>query len=91
VNPKNKPTFRRGGLLRVMKHKTNTATSWRKPRGIDSKQGKKLKNKPRIPSTGYGAPKATRNLHPSGLSTVLVYNIDNLKGLDSKKNAVIIA
>lgn len=91
LNPRKKPTFRKAGLLKVMKHLGKTATSWRRPRGIDSKQREKIRNKPRCPTPGYGAPKALRYLHPSGLSEVLVYNPENLEGLDPKKQAVMIS
>lgn len=44
-----------------------------------------------LPNIGYGAPRKWRGLHPSGFEEVLVYNPDDLKTIDSKKQAVRIA
>ena len=66
-------------------------TGWRRPKGIDSKIRKKHKGYPVMPSKGYRSPSKLRNLHPSGLQEVLVYNIRQLEGLHPKFNAVRIA
>ncbi len=66
-------------------------TSWRRPKGIDSKVRKKHKGYPVMPSVGYRTPAKLRNIHPSGLQEVLVYNRDQLEGLHPKFNAVRIA
>lgn len=73
-----------------MKKKVNVKT-WRKPRGMYSKQHMKIKGKGAKPTTGYGQPKKIRGLHPSGFEEVLVRNIKDLNGIDSKKQAVRIA
>lgn len=66
-------------------------TSWRKPRGIQSKVKIKQKSRPRMPNIGYGAPKELRYLHPSGFKEVLVHNVDDLLKVDKSKEAVKIA
>ena len=91
MNPKGKPTFRRGGILRIMKNRGNTATSWRKARGIDSKQRKGKRSKPKVPNVGYGAPKSLRGLHPSHVHEILIHNANDLKGIDPKTNAVMMS
>lgn len=60
---------------------------WRKPRGHHSKQRKRKKGRPKMPSPGYGAPKRLRGLHPSGFREVLVSNHAILEKMDSKIEA----
>lgn len=43
--------------------------------------------KPAMASIGYGSPKATRGLHPSGYQDILVYNMAELEKLDSASQA----
>lgn len=43
--------------------------------------------KPAMPSIGYGSPKATRGLHPSGYKDVLIYNMKDLENLDATTEA----
>ena len=43
---------------------------------------------PRLVKVGYGGPKVVRGLHPSGYTDNLVYNINDLLSLDSKKDAI---
>jgi len=65
--------------------------SWRKPKGIDSKMRLKLKGKPPLVSIGYRTPRSERNLHPCGLSEVLVHNLKELEKVDPSKQAIRIA
>ena len=49
-------------------------TSWRKPKGVDNHQRKqKSRGRPGIVKVGYGGPKITRGLHPSGYTDNLVF------------------
>ena len=82
-----KPSFRKQESWRYKRVKSN----WRKARGIDSKMRRKVKGWPRSPSIGYRGPKDARYLHPSGFVEVLVYNADDLEGIDSKTHALRIA
>jgi large subunit ribosomal protein L32e len=42
-------------------------------------------------SIGYRSPRATRGLHPSGYREVLVFNVEELKNVDPKTQAIRIA
>lgn len=64
-------------------------TGWRKPKGIDHHQRKqKSRGRPGLVKVGYGGPKESRGLHPSGFTDNLVYNMGDLEGLDPKKDGV---
>lgn len=64
-------------------------TGWRKPKGIDHHQRKqKSRGRPGLVKVGYGGPKESRGLHPSGFTDNLVYNTADLEGLDPKKDGV---
>lgn len=60
---------------------------WRKPRGRTSKMRRYEAGKPKMPAIGYGSPKKSRNLHPSGYEDVLVYNLKELENLDPASQA----
>ncbi|MFH1788303.1 MAG: eL32 family ribosomal protein [Candidatus Altiarchaeota archaeon] len=62
---------------------------WRRPRGIDSKQIEGKRGKGALPSIGYGSPKKTLGLHPSGLAPVRVRNIKELSALKEGSGAII--
>lgn len=78
-----KPAFRRQEWFRYKK----LGVKWRKPRGKTSKTRRYEKGKPAMPAAGYGSPKATRGLHPSGYRDVLVNNIRELENLDPATQA----
>jgi len=79
-----RPSFRRVESWRYKKIKD----SWRKARGIDSQTRKKEKSGVKSPSVGYRGPKKVRGLHPSGFEEVLIFNINDIKGLSNKKHAL---
>ncbi|RLG91076.1 MAG: 50S ribosomal protein L32e [Candidatus Hecatellales archaeon] len=66
-------------------------TGWRKPKGIDSKMRLKRKGYPVSPTVGYRTPRDIRGIHPSGFTEVLVYRVEDLKGLNPEIHAVRIA
>jgi large subunit ribosomal protein L32e len=78
-----KPNFKRQEWFRYKKLGEN----WRKPKGKTSKTRRYEKGKPAMPSIGYGSPRATRGLHPSGFRDVLVSNITELEKLDPATQA----
>jgi len=84
VNPRKKPKFRRW-LSQTYKR---LEESWRKPRGIQSKIRIRRKGKIRMPSVGWGAPKTSRGLHPSGFKEIVVYSIKDLERVNPEKEAV---
>ncbi len=64
-------------------------TTWRKPKGVDHHQRKqKSRGRPGIVKIGYGGPKASRDLHPSGYTDNLVHNVSELDKLDPKTDGV---
>jgi len=64
-------------------------TTWRKPKGVDHHQRKqKSRGRPGIVKVGYGGPKASRGLHPSGYTDNLVYNVNDLEKLNPKTDGV---
>ena len=60
-------SFKRQGLSR----KLRLEDTWRRPRGIQSKQRKDYRAKGRHPQSGFGSPKAVRYFHPSGFEEVI--------------------
>ena len=76
--------FKREG---VDKKKT-ISDSWRRPRGLHSKQRKQRKAKGPHPTPGYGSPLAVRGMHPCGLREVRVFNLNDLEGVDPSSQAI---
>ena len=78
-----KPNFKRQEWFRYIK----LGEKWRKARGKTSKTRRYEKGKPAMPSVGFGSPKVTKGLHPSGYRDVLVRNIKELENLDPATQA----
>ena len=79
------PDFIRPESWRYVRLQTN----WRKPKGIDHHQRKqKSRGRPSLVKIGYGGPKDSRGLHPSGYTDNLVFNLNDLGQLDPKKDGV---
>jgi large subunit ribosomal protein L32e len=55
---------------------------WRRPTGIDNKMRQKRKGWPKSVKVGYGSPRAVRDLHPSGMEEVAVFNVGDLTIVD---------
>lgn len=65
--------------------------SWRRPRGLQSKQRRHYGYRPVVVSVGYRSPARVRGLVPSGFRPVLVETVKALEGLDPIKEAAILA
>lgn len=76
--------FKREGVDK----KVTISDSWRRPRGLHSKQRKLRKAKGPHPDPGYGSPLAVRGMHPCGLKEVRVFNLNDLIGVDSETEAI---
>ena len=58
-------------------------TSWRKPKGVDNHQRKqKSRGRPGIVKIGYGGPRDSRGLHPSGYTDNMIYCVADFDGLN---------
>lgn len=81
-----KPDFVRQQGNRIKKLKT----TWRQPKGGQSKLRRKFKGHFPHPSMGFSSPKAVRGLHSSGLKPVNVYTVKDLSEIDAKKEGIVI-
>ncbi|WP_342765267.1 50S ribosomal protein L32e [uncultured Methanofollis sp.] len=71
--------------------KAKLKDTWRRPRGLTSKQRRQYRAKGAQPQAGYNAPVAVRYMHPSGFYEVLAYTPADLEGVDPAVEAVRIA
>lgn len=76
--------FKREGVDK----KVTIKDSWRRPRGLHSKQRKLRRAKGAHPDPGYGSPLAVRGMHPCGLKEVRVCNLNDLVGVDTATQAI---
>jgi large subunit ribosomal protein L32e len=81
---KQQPKFKRQEWFRYKR----LGESWRKPKGLHSKMRKHKGYRPNVVRVGYGSPKLVRGLHPSGFREVMVYNVNDLEGIDPNTEAV---
>jgi large subunit ribosomal protein L32e len=65
--------------------------SWRRPRGLQSKQRRHYGYRSEIVRIGYRSPADVRGLVPSGFAPVIVHTIGELERIDTKREAAIIA
>ncbi len=82
-----KPKFARPESWRYVRLKEN----WRNPRGLDNKVRMYIKGWPPPVSSGYGGPRVSRGLHPSGYEEVLVYNVEQVSKVTPNTQALRIA
>lgn len=65
--------------------------SWRRPRGLQSKQRRHYGYRSEVVSIGYRSPARVRGLVPSGFKPILVETTKGLERLDPLKEAAILA
>jgi large subunit ribosomal protein L32e len=82
-----RPEFRRHEAHKKLRLRDK---SWRRPRGRHNKLREKYGGRKPV-MVGFGSPKKVRNLHPSGFEELIVHNADELKLVDSSRQAVKIA
>lgn len=82
-----KPAFNRQDGYNVKCVKT---TSWRKPKGLQSKMRLSIRGKPATVSPGYRSPVAVRGIHQSGVEIVTVNNKTELNNVDPKIQGIVI-
>jgi large subunit ribosomal protein L32e len=83
---KKKPKFKRQEWRRKSLRKV-----WRKPRGLHSKLRRQEKARGRLPSPGYGSPKAIKGLDKYGYEEVLIHNVKDLEKVDPKRQICVIS
>ncbi len=74
-----KPDFVRQESWRYKRVKS----SWRRPRGRDSRMRKKDAGWPKSVEIGYRSPVKVRGIHPSGFEEILIYNPKDLEKVNS--------
>ncbi|WNY25571.1 50S ribosomal protein L32e [Methanolapillus millepedarum] len=87
VQKSRKPSFHKQGQHKFKR----LSTSWRRPRGNQSKQRAGFYGKGALVTVGYGSPALIKGLHPSGFDEVIVNNVDELSLVDPEFEAVRIA
>jgi large subunit ribosomal protein L32e len=65
--------------------------SWRRPRGLQSKQRRHYGYRAKIVRIGYRSPADVRGLVPSGYRPIIIHHADELSVLNPKLEAAIIA
>ena len=83
-----RPEFLRHEWWKKPKFKNDP--KWRKPKGIDNKMRLQLKGYPPIVKVGYRTPTVVRGMHPSGLTPVVVYNVNDLSKYNPLKHIIYI-
>ncbi len=84
---KRRPDFVRQESWRYKRVKS----SWRRPRGKDSKMRLGMGGWPRLVKIGYRSPRKIRGYHPSGLKELVVHRPEELNSVDPGEFAVRIA
>ncbi|HYB78126.1 MAG TPA: 50S ribosomal protein L32e [Thermoplasmata archaeon] len=84
-----RPLF--GRQARYRYYRIGRDMAWRRPRGLQSKQRRHYGYRPRIVRVGYRSPARVRGLVPSGFRPMLVRTDADLKRLDAKVEAAVIA
>jgi large subunit ribosomal protein L32e len=84
-----RPRF--GRQARYRYYRIGREMSWRRPRGLQSKQRRHYGYRPRIVRVGYRSPAGVRGLVPSGFRPIVVTTAKELEKLDAHREAAVIA
>jgi large subunit ribosomal protein L32e len=88
-NDRRRPKFTRQASYRY--YRIGRWNSWRRPRGLQSKQRRHYGYRSTIVSIGFGSPRATRGLTPTGFRPVVVRTPKEIESLDARRDAAVIA
>jgi len=84
-----RPLF--GRQARYRYYRIGRDMSWRRPRGLQSKQRRHYGYRPKVVRVGYRSPARVRGLVPSGFKPIIVHTAKDLEALNAKLEAAIIA
>ena len=91
LEQRNKTKRKKPNFLRQDAHRTKSLEKkWIKPKGMHSKMRMKLRSRRVWPSPGYCSPNEVKGLTRKGFQPVLVRNLKNLEGFDSKTQIVVV-
>lgn len=85
---KRKPTFRRQQINQYAKFARDKA--WRRPKGPQSKMRLHEQGHRKMPTVGFGSPKEVKGLNREGFKEVIVFNVADLKLINTKTDAVVV-
>ena len=74
IQKSGKPEFKRQESWRYKRVKS----SWRRPKGIDSKMRLKMGGRPKSVEIGYGSPRQIRGRNAAGHEEVTVFNLEDM-------------
>jgi large subunit ribosomal protein L32e len=84
-----RPLF--GRQARYRYYRIGRDMSWRRPRGLQSKQRRHYGYRPKVVRVGYRSPARVRGLVPSGFRPIIVNTTADLERLNARLEAAIIA
>ena len=84
-----RPLF--GRQARYRYYRIGRDMSWRRPRGLQSKQRRHYGYRPKVVRIGYRSPARVRGLVPSGFRPIIVHTTSDLEKINARLEAAIIA
>ncbi len=91
LEQRNKAKKRKPNFLRQDANRNKSLEKkWIKPKGMHSKMRMKLRSRRALPSPGYCSPKEVKGLTRKGFKPVLVNNMKNFEGFETKTQVVVI-
>ncbi len=84
-----RPLF--GRQARYRYYRIGRDMSWRRPRGLQSKQRRHYGYRPKVVRIGYRSPARVRGLVPSGFRPIIIHPAPDLEKINARLEAAIIA